>query len=74
MPETPTPGQLAYEAYWQTWNDGRPPLLVWAQLVPDNRAAWEAAAQAVRDRVMQDVIAGGAQAREERQARQQDAP
>ena len=31
--------------------------------------AWEAAAEAVQDRVMQDLIAGGAKARQERQDR-----
>jgi hypothetical protein len=40
------PGQIAHETYWRTFA-GRPPTLPWAQLIPDNRDAWEAAAQAV---------------------------
>ena len=46
MAETPTPGQVAHATYWLTFA-GRPPTLPWAQLIPENRAAWEAAAQAV---------------------------
>lgn len=42
----PTPGQVAHETYWRTFA-GRPPTLPWAQLIPENRAAWDAAAQAV---------------------------
>ena len=41
-----TPGQIAHETYWRTFAD-RPPTLPWEQLIPDNRDAWEAAAQAV---------------------------
>lgn len=47
MPDAPTPGEIAYETYWGTWNDGLPPALPWDQIIPDNKRAWEAAAQAV---------------------------
>lgn len=43
---TPTPGEIAHETYWRTFA-GRPSSLPWEQLISDNRAAWEAAAQAV---------------------------
>lgn len=51
MPDTPTPGQVAYAAY-RTWYVTAYPLNddTWpehAELEPDDRAAWEAAAQAV---------------------------
>ena len=50
-----TPGQRAHETYWRTFS-GRPPSLPWDQLIPDNRAAWEAAAQAV----LEAFVAGAA--------------
>lgn len=49
MLEHPTPGQVNFETYWRTL-DGIPPLLTWEQRMPDDRAAWEAAAEAVRAR------------------------
>lgn len=54
MPDQPTPGQIAYEAYWQTWNEGLPPQLSWEQIIPDNKRAWEAAAQAVLARATRE--------------------
>ena len=58
MPDTPTPGQVAYTAYITclrpdiaTWT---PPL--YAGLDPANQAAWEAVAQAVRAHRMTDDI------------------
>jgi hypothetical protein len=45
MPDTPTPGQLAYETYvLHLYGDDQFP---WPTLFPDAQAAWEAAAQAV---------------------------
>ena len=42
---SPTPGELCYAAYWRVdaWTFDVP----WAQLTDVQRAAWEAAAQAV---------------------------
>jgi hypothetical protein len=45
--DTPTPGQIAYEAY-QAAYDCFVWTLPWAQLQPHFRRVWEAAAQAVR--------------------------
>lgn len=49
MSDTPTPGAIAYDAYWQIHqHDGhihRPPPF--AQLPAITRASWEAAAEAV---------------------------
>lgn len=44
MAETPTAGQVAYEAYWHA---AAPYMHPWADVHPQNQAAWEAAAQAV---------------------------
>ena len=46
MPEETTPGQVCYEAYTRLSTPDRP----WAQLHPNQRGAWEAAALAVRAR------------------------
>ena len=62
MPNTPTPGQVAYEGYWREHlNDGLwhlPP--VYATLQPITRASWEAAAQAVRAMQTEETHAHGA--------------
>ena len=65
MAETPTPGQVAHATYWLTFA-GRPPTLPWAQLIPENRAAWEAAAQAVlaRPQTQGEAIVAQINARE----------
>ena len=68
-PDTPTPGQLCYEAFDAAYPADRFVRLTWDEQAPAVQAAWEAAAQAVQDRVMQDLLAGGASAREERRAR-----
>jgi len=51
MTDTPTPGQIAYEAYMRTLALGGvrhgPPT--WRHLTVLHQEAWEAAAQAVRD-------------------------
>ena len=71
MPDK-TPGEVAYAAYCAAW--GSPDWIpAWQSLLPENHRAWEAAAQAVQDRVMQDLLAGGASARQERRARQPEA-
>lgn len=47
---SPTPGEMAYQAWWQRFSDGTqaPPLHeAWAQVSPQAQQAWEAAAQAV---------------------------
>jgi len=44
-PPTPTPGQLAYEAWFQA--AGLAQIVPWAQLRPDGHRAWDAAALAV---------------------------
>ena len=64
MPETPTPGQVAYEAYerayaetYRQWRErcvgedhyGDGSAYAWHRQVAGVRAAWEAAAQAVRE-------------------------
>ena len=46
MPDQPTPGELAYAAYWPAL--GSPPPVPWAGLSPVVHRAWEAAAEAVR--------------------------
>lgn len=45
MPDTPTPGQVCYEAY-VTARHGYAVLRPWPYLPPARRAAWEVAAQA----------------------------
>jgi hypothetical protein len=50
MRDTPTPGQIAYDAWWTTFGDGRndPPYAeTYATLSPRAQQSWEAAAQAV---------------------------
>lgn len=44
MPDTPTPGAIAYAAYWPAL--GSPPPVPWARLSPVVHRAWEAAAEA----------------------------
>jgi hypothetical protein len=47
---TPTPGQLAYEAFaafWLGYGFGPQTHLPWLALTPEQRGAWDAAAQAV---------------------------
>ena len=49
MPDTPTPGELAYVAYVQV-RYGMPATdaaLTYVRTIPEERAAWDAAAQAV---------------------------
>lgn len=45
MPDIPTPGQVAYTAYWPAL--GTAPPVAWDGLSPVVHAAWEVAAQAV---------------------------
>ena len=73
MPE-PTPGETAYATYWHALAPahGGLALAPFAAMGALHQAAWEAAAQAVQDRVMQDLIAGPAQARQERQDRREE--
>jgi hypothetical protein len=49
MPDTPTPGEIAYEAYRLVVlpTAGRAHLPPWTHLPALSRAGWEAAAQAV---------------------------
>jgi hypothetical protein len=52
MPDTPTPGAIAYAAY-VTAIERRPQpasvlVAMWARLLPAERHIWEAVAQAVR--------------------------
>lgn len=49
MTHTPTPGQVAYAAYFAVLYDGEPHLRprAWGHLHDRHRRAWEAAAQAV---------------------------
>lgn len=60
MTDTPTPGQICYEAWRRTeprgWLYERP--LPWAQLDASTHAAWEAAAQAVRAMQEEEKLCG----------------
>jgi hypothetical protein len=49
MPNTPTPGQVAYETFVRVGYPGidEPADGLWQTLRPDLKRAWEAAAQAV---------------------------
>jgi len=47
MTDTPTPGQIAYAAWWMTFGDDPPLADAYQALTPRARRAWEAAAQAV---------------------------
>jgi hypothetical protein len=47
MPDTPTPGQLAYTVFWQTLAEAMGDAVPWEALHAATRRAWEAAAQAV---------------------------
>ena len=50
MPNEPTPGQVAYEAYYRLSAPTVSPALtaqIWQKLSPATHEAWEAAAQAV---------------------------
>lgn len=50
MPDQPTPGQVAYEAYWAADEDAARFAAIpcpWQALRREDRRAWEAAAQAV---------------------------
>lgn len=60
----PTPGQICYEAFW---HDTTPDLRgdPWATLPAPTQRRWEAAAQAVRNLVLHELVTGFAQAREE---------
>ena len=60
--ETPTPGQVCYEAFWPS------ACVPWFTLHPHWHAAWEAAAEAVRDLVRRELVEGFAQRRAEQQA------
>lgn len=70
MTDTPTPGEVAYAAYWQCLSQHPAlvtvPRLPWDALHEAEQAAWEAAWEALRDLVLRELVAGGAQAREER--------
>lgn len=58
MPDTPTPGQVAYEA-WRADILGtrRPPdYAPWKALHPNQRRAWEAAARAVLTQALADRV------------------
>ena len=50
MTDAPTPGQVAYEAWWRVHVNlpGTNVSFGFARLRPNEQAAWEAAAQAVR--------------------------
>ena len=71
MPDAPTPGEVAYTAYYHTRLrlQHRSVILTWTELTTNEQAAWEAAAQAVQDRVMQELVTGFAQGRQEREGR-----
>jgi hypothetical protein len=45
--DTPTPGQICYEAHAHVWDPAMLCTPPWRCLPPKHRAAWEAAAQAV---------------------------
>ena len=45
MADTPTPGQIAYEAYYRSHPFAE--CMDWTMLSHESHAAWEAAAQAV---------------------------
>jgi hypothetical protein len=45
MDDTPTPGQVVYEAYWRS-EAGKVPF-AWETLTPRAQQPWDAAAQAV---------------------------
>jgi hypothetical protein len=47
MSETPTPGQVAYEAHARAWDRDMLCTPAWACLPARHKDAWEAAAQAV---------------------------
>lgn len=47
MPDTPTPGQVCYEAFDAAYPADRFVRLTWHEQAPAVQAAWEAAAQAV---------------------------
>jgi hypothetical protein len=52
LSENPTPGAIAYAAYWQTHYTLRHPthskaLIGWTKLMPKTQQCWEAAAAAV---------------------------
>lgn len=51
MPDTPTPGQVAYEAAWRVHQELYPKAhrTPWRELHPAHKRGWEAAAQAVLD-------------------------
>ena len=53
MPEETTPGQIAYEAYTRLSTPDRP----WARLHPNQRDAWEAAALAVLEDALRQILA-----------------
>ena len=49
MPDEPTPGQIAYEAWWRArWPLDTPPYFTrYSKLTSPDQRAWEATAQAV---------------------------
>ena len=51
MSDTPTPGQVAYEAAWRVHEELYPKAhrTPWRELHPAHKRGWEAAAQAVLD-------------------------
>jgi len=66
--DTPTPGQVAYMAYWAHETPTLSPELIayiWRGLRPLTQASWEAAAQAVLDHADFPPLALGAREEDE---------
>lgn len=69
MPDQ-TPGEICYVAFEDALSERQYfPAPGWDTVTTERQRAWEAAAQAVRDLVLRDLVEGGAQARQERHAR-----
>ena len=48
MPDTPTLGQLAYNAWWTAFHGGGEPFPAWGFVDPHVQYAWDAAARAIQ--------------------------
>jgi hypothetical protein len=57
MPDTCTPGQIAYEAHAHFWDRDLLCTPPWARLPPMHRESWDAAAQAVRTAYKDELAA-----------------
>lgn len=55
MPDTPTPGAIAYAAYVAAYPDVDWDPCTWRELVRTEQQRWEAAAQAVRADLLADM-------------------